>query len=177
VQTIQIIQYVQGAIDRVDGASGRLIGYKDHLDRLVDTIFLVQKQKELQTKPIEDQLKSIKALIDGYKSALDDIYLQTQKSKTKQYMHAMSAGDKEQKTIDTLMQGINRAMSNLTIQIQTTNVGLSGSLQEGFEVALPIVRRVDSNVQEVLNQNLAIATYIQGLRLDDDRTFCFVSFS
>lgn len=83
------------------------------------------------------------------------------KSALKQYMHAFANGGKDEKVLSNLLDRLGRAKADLNIRILTAHVGLSGTMRDGFVAALPVVQRIDRNVQRILGQRLSIATWLE----------------
>jgi predicted transcriptional regulator len=149
----------------VHGAADRLDGYKDQLDSLLSTLQLVQDEPELHTAPIEQQVQVIIGLSEELQRYVDDLAARLAKSKARQYTHALTSGERDEKALDGICTRLDQAKTDLNVRILTTNVGLSGSLRSGFTAALAIVQRVDRNVQRVLGERLPIATQLEGRNL------------
>jgi division protein CdvB (Snf7/Vps24/ESCRT-III family) len=167
-QAITIIQKIQDARAKVRGASDRLDGYQSQLDTLLDALRLVQDEPELQTRPIEKQVQKIIDLGKGLQRQLDTFAAQLTRSKTKQYTHAIFSGDKDERELENAMTRLDRAKADLNAMIVTTQVGLSGSMRAGFEVALAVVQRVDMNVRRVLGERLCMAAHLEERRMGEE---------
>ena len=153
---------IQEVRDRVRGASERIDTYNGQLQSLLGTLVLVQNERELQTPAIEEAVRIIIATEEELKSSLDALSRWCAKNKAKQYMHALTSGDRDEKTLDDILDRLDRAKADLNMRISTTHVGLSGTIRDGFSAALSIVRRVDENVQAVLGERLVIASRLDG---------------
>jgi hypothetical protein len=164
VQAIAIIQKIQDARAKVHGASDHLDSYQGQLDTLLSTLQLVQDEHELQTPPIEKQVRKIVGLGRVLQRQLDTIAAQLAWSKTKQYTHALISGDKDEKELDGAMSQLDRAKADLIALIVTTHVGLSEPMRAGCIVTLAVVQRVDENVQRVLSERLFLAEYLEEQR-------------
>ena len=167
-QTITIIQKIQGARANVHGASKRIDGYKGQLDNLLQSLRLVQDEPELRTLAIQEQIQVIAELGKELQDQLDVFAARLSKSKSRQYTHALTSGDRDEKCLDDLCTRLDRAKADLTARIVTAHVGLSGTMRNGFTAALAIVQRVDQNVQRVLGNRLAIAAQLEGRSLAED---------
>jgi DNA repair ATPase RecN len=161
VQAITIIQKIQDARAKVNGASDHLDSYQGQLDTLLSTLQLVQDERELQTPPIEKQVRKIVSLGRVLQRQLDTSAAWLARSKTKQYTHALISGDKEEKELEGAMSQLDRAKADLIALIVTTHVGLSGPMRAGCIVTLAVVQRVNENVQRVLNERLSLARYLE----------------
>lgn len=164
VQAITIIQKIQAARAKVHGASDYLDSYQGQLDTLLSTLQLVQDEHELQTPPIEKQVRKIVGLGRVLQRQLDAFAAQLARSKTKQYTHALISGDKDEKELEGAMSQLDRAKADLIALIVTTHVGLSGPMRAGCIVTLAVVQRVDRNVQRVLGERLSLAAYLEEQR-------------
>lgn len=167
-QAITIIQKIQDARAKVRGASDRLDGYQDQLDSLRSTLQLVQGEPELQTRPVGKQVQKIIGLGKELQRQIDAFAAQLTKSKAKQYKHAIFSGDRDERELESAMTKLDRAKADLNALIITTHVGLSGSMRAGFEVALSVVQRVDSNVQRVLGKRLCMAAHLEERRIREE---------
>ncbi|KAI8930693.1 hypothetical protein NX059_012303 [Plenodomus lindquistii] len=169
-QAITIVQKIQDARAKVHGASGRLDGYQGQLDNLLSTLRLVQEEPDLQTPAIEKQIQVVISLGKELQCQLDAFAARLTKSKAKQYSHAFISRDRDERDLEYAMTQLDRAKADLTVQIVTTHVGLSGSLHTGFTAALAVVQRVDRNVQRVLSERLSVAAYLEGRCTDEEGT-------
>ncbi|KAF1955559.1 hypothetical protein CC80DRAFT_493040 [Byssothecium circinans] len=161
-QAITIIQKIYDAREKVHGASNRLDGHEDQLENLLSTLRLVQDEAELQTPAIQEQIQVIVELGKELQGQLDAFAARLGQSKAKQYKHALTSGDRDEKRLEDLWTRLDRAKADLTARIVTAHVGLSGSMRAGFTAALAIVQRVDRNVQQVLAQRLSVAIQLEG---------------
>ena len=169
-QAIAVIHKIQDARAKVHGALGRLDGYQSQLDNLLSTLRLVQDEPELQTSPIEKQVKVIISIGQDLQGQLGTFAARMTRSKTKQYTHAFISGDRDEKSLENALTQLDRAKADLTAMIVTTHVGLSGSVRTGFTAALAVVQRVDRNMQRVLGGRLSVATYLEGQCTDGKGT-------
>ena len=122
----------------------------------------MQDETELQTRAIEKQVGVIIGIAQELKDFLDSLAAWQTKSKSRQYVHALASGERDEKTVDNILVHLDRAKADLNMRITTAHVGLSGTMRNGFAAALAIVQRVDQNVQKVLGERLAIATQLEG---------------
>jgi DNA repair ATPase RecN len=167
-QAITVIQKIQDARAKVHGASKRIDGYKGQLDNILQSLRLVQDEPELRTPAIQEQIQVIVELGKELQDQLDAFAARLSKSKAKQYTHAFTSGDRDEKCLDDLCTRLDRAKADLTARIVTAHVGLSGTMRNGFTAALAIIQRVDRNVQRVLGERLSIAAQLHGRSMDAD---------
>jgi hypothetical protein len=162
----------------VHGTSKRIDGYKGQLDNLLQLLRLVQDERELRTPAIQKQIQVIAELGKELQVQLDAFAACLSKIKAKQYTHALTRGDRDEKCVDDLCTRLDRAKAELTARIVTAHVGLSSTLRNNFTATSAIVQRVDSNVQIVLKERLSLAAPIAALvavqfherSLDEDGT-------
>ncbi|KAF2621735.1 hypothetical protein BU25DRAFT_415930 [Macroventuria anomochaeta] len=166
-QAITIVQKIQDARAKVHGASDRLDGYQGQLDNLLSTLRLIQDEPDLQTPAIKKQIQVVINLGKELQCQLDAFAARLAKGRAKQYTHALVNGDRDERGLEAVMTQLDRAKADLTAQIVTAHVGLSGSLRTGFTAALAVVQRVDRNVQRVLGERLSMAARFEGRHLDE----------
>jgi hypothetical protein len=154
----------------VHGASARVDGYQGQLDNLLSTLRLVKDEPNLQTPAIEEQVQRVISLGKELQRQLDAFAARVAKSKAKQYTLALLSGDRDERDLESVLTQLDRAKADLTAQIVTAHVGLSGSMRTGFTAALALVQRVDQNVQMVLGERLSIAAQLEGRRLVEGGT-------
>jgi len=154
------VQKIQDARDKVRGASERIDGYNEQLHNLLGTLRLIQDETQLQTQAIEEQVRVIVSIAQELKDFLDSLAAWQTKSKSRQYMHALASGERDENTVNNILGHLDRAKADLNMRITTAHVGLSGTMRDGFAAALAIVQSVDQNVQKVLGERLAIATQL-----------------
>jgi hypothetical protein len=152
----------------VHGASDRVDRYKGQLDNLLVTLRLVQGERELQIPAVEEQIQAVIDVGEELKDNLDVLAARLAKSKTKQYMHALASGERDEKDLGDILARLDGAKADLTTRILTAHVGLSITMRDGFAAALPIVERVDRNVQRVLGERLAIAAQLEARQSDQN---------
>ena len=91
-------------------------------------------------------------------------------------MHAFANGEKDEKTVSNILDRLDKAKADLNTRIITTHVGLSRTTREAFIATLPIIQRVDRNVQRVLGQRLAIATQLERIQSSQRCKVTFITF-
>lgn len=155
------MQQIQEIRAQVHGLSSRVDDYENRLQNLLETLRLIEAEKELQTPSIQAQIKEVIKAGDQLKDWLKKLAELQANSKARQYTHALVHGDKDDKALSEILDRLNMAKAELSTRIITAHVGLTRSMNEGFTAALSIVRRVDRNVQDVLGQHLAIATQLE----------------
>ncbi len=99
---IIIIQKVQEAGARVLGASDRVDRYRGQLDNLLATLHLVRNERELQIPAVEEQIQAVMNIGEELRVKLDVLAAWSAKSKTKQYMHVLASGDRDEKDLDKI---------------------------------------------------------------------------
>ena len=125
----------------------------------------MQDEHELQTPPIEKQVRKIINQEKELQRQLNAFAAQLARSKTRQYTHAITSGNKDERELESAFAQLDRAKADLNALIVTTHVGLSGSMSAGFTAALAVVQRVDRNVQRVLGERISMAAYLEERRL------------
>lgn len=72
-------------------------------------------------------------------------------------MHAITAGDEYEKQISRIVSRVDSSRSELTLYIGVAQVGLIGSLSDGFRVASLTLVEVNKKVSSCLETNLVLA--------------------
>jgi hypothetical protein len=176
-QAISLVKRIQEAREKVRGASERIDRYKDQLHNLLDTLILVQNERELQTPAIEEATQTIIGTSQELMDHLNVLALRNTKNKAIQYIHVLASGERDENILDDILDRLDRGRAELSVRITTTHVGLSGTIHDGFLAALSIVRRVDENVQRVLGERLVITTRLEGRELPPNGEFSCSSAS
>lgn len=94
--------------------------------------------------------------------------------KIRRMMHALSAGDGEDKQLQDILSRLDRAQGDLTMRITATHVGLTGNQNEGFQVAFAVLQETNARVQQVLGINLALAEQLQAMSLSQTSNHHFL---
>ncbi|KAH8690407.1 hypothetical protein GQ44DRAFT_221247 [Phaeosphaeriaceae sp. PMI808] len=158
-QGITLIQEIQQARETVHDYP-RII--KDHSKQLGDlrrTLVLVE-QEELQTSAVVEQAAVVHGLAQELESHLAQMAGWENKNSVRKYAHAMTSGKKDEKTLAGVLDRLDRTRNELVARILLAQVGLTGNLRDGFAAALPVVRRIDRNVQGILGSRMLIATHL-----------------
>lgn len=77
-------------------------------------------------------------------------------------IHAIAAGSEDEKRIASIFSRVENARSELTLRILVAQVGLIGSLNDGFRVASLTLAEVNDKVNSCLGTNLVLADMARG---------------
>lgn len=161
-QTIAVTKTVRDAIASIKLAESTIEEHKSWLSNLVDTLDLIQGEKELQTKAIEEQVAQTQRIVTEAESLINRLKHRQTKSHTRQFFHFISTGNSDAERLERILNLANSARLDLNTRILSTNVGLTGDVRDGTMAAWPVIQRVDRNVQRVLGERTAIARHLEG---------------
>jgi hypothetical protein len=160
-QAITLIQEIQQARETVSGYPKLIHDYSKQLNDLRRTLALVQQEKELQTSGVVEQVATVHSLAQELEAFLEQMTGWRSKNSARQYAHAIFSGKKDEKSLAGVLDRLDRAKNELVARILLAQVGLTGNLHDGFAATLPVVRRIDQNVQSILGSRLLIATQLE----------------
>ncbi|KAK2741688.1 hypothetical protein CKAH01_07029 [Colletotrichum kahawae] len=163
--TVTIIQQVRNARDKVKRVSKTLGDVSSVLEATSETLNLVQRESQLQTTEVGTQVEAIKEVVIELQVFFDSIQKEQQKSKIHNFGRAFKSGDAEDKALAEILNRLQNARSELHTRILVTNVGLSGSLQDGYRVGLQVLQDTNVKVRQVLGLNLALAERLHNREL------------
>jgi hypothetical protein len=152
-----VIQQVRSACDKVKGASKVLESVCGQLGSLERSLILVRGEEALQTAAVEQQVRSITVLAEELRSFLDALAAEQQKRSISQLIHALKSGDREDRQLADILDRLDRARDVLVLQISVAQVGVVGSLKDGFRVAFGVLMETNKKVNETLGINLVLA--------------------
>lgn len=162
---LSIVERIQEIRDRVRGASKAINDHVQQLNDLTITLRLVEQEKELQTLNVSQQLSSVHGTLKELKEGLILRFEKTRQSTAKRYFHAITSGTRDEKELSEIWARLDRARTELQTRILLAQVGLAGSMRDGFTVALPTLERIDRQVQSALGARLQIATQLDHTRI------------
>jgi hypothetical protein len=125
---------------------------------------LVEMEKELQTANVVDQTERVHSIAHELQSVLEEIGGFMERKRARQYFHAITSGKRDEKSISEILDRLDRAKTELRTRILLVHVGITGTLSAGFQDMLPLIQRVDRNVEGILGARLLVAS-----RLEDRR--------
>lgn len=161
-QTISLIKEIQQARETVRDYPKIIEDYSKQLDDLHRTLTLVEQEKELRTSSIIEQVATLHSLVQELEVFLGQLKGWRNKTSARQYIHALASGKKDETNLARILDRLDRAKNELVTRILLTQVGLTGTLYDGFTAAWPVIERIDQNVQNVIGSRLLIATQLEG---------------
>ncbi|KAK3301806.1 uncharacterized protein B0T15DRAFT_578059 [Chaetomium strumarium] len=159
--TISVIQQIRNARNRVKGASETIDSLSNQLDNLNRSLILVRDEKALQTAAVGQQVRAITEVAEELRSFLDALAAEQQKRSISQLIHSLKSGDKDDKQLAGILDRLDRGRNTLVLQISVAQVGVMGNLEEGFYVAVDILKDTNNKVNAVLGTNLVLAERLQ----------------
>jgi hypothetical protein len=159
---ITLMQQVQKARGSISGTSTTLENIAKQLNTIVSTLNLLKKQERLQTASVGQQLHAIIEAAEELRDFFDKIKAEQQKKAIRQFFHALRSGDKDDIELAGIFDRLDRARLELVLRICMAQVGLIGSLQDGFHVAFGVLEETNKNVKKVLGRDLDLAIRVKG---------------
>ena len=136
----------------------------EQLDALFNTLRLIEEDKGLQTARVIEQVAKVHKIAQELEDFLGEMAKRQTKSATRQYIHAMASGKRNENEIVGILDRLDRTKHELGIRIQVAQVGITGTLRDGFVAVLPTIQRTDLNVQRVLGARLSVAARLEERR-------------
>ncbi|KAM7208474.1 hypothetical protein V8F20_001155 [Naviculisporaceae sp. PSN 640] len=162
---LTLVQQIRSAWDRVNGNSKALQDVCEQLDSISTSLELVRDESRLHTAEVEAQVSSITAVMEELKTFFDGLRIEQEKSKLRQFGHAVKSGDKDDKKLAGINSRLSGARQELVLRISVVHVGLTGNLQDGFQVAQRVVMEINENVKRALGTQLRIAEMLEARSL------------
>jgi hypothetical protein len=131
------------------------------LSSLASYLDLVQKEEALQTAAVAESIQNILKIGKDLQQCLDAMKARLAQSSSRQLVHALKSGDKDEKALGDVLKRLDKARLELAMRIQLANVGITKSVRDGLIAAMPIVHRINHNVERVLDEGLRIARLLR----------------
>ena len=144
------------------------------LEGLVQSLTLVKSEPNLQTASVMVQVTAIIGVAEELRDVLETSRKRQEKSSGRQMMHALATGNEDEKQIASVARRLDSVRSELTLRIVVAQVGLIGSLSDGFRVAALTLADVNEKVNNCLGTNLILAEMTRGRVPDAGKPFTTV---
>ncbi|KAK4214483.1 hypothetical protein QBC37DRAFT_421245 [Rhypophila decipiens] len=164
---ITLVQQIRQARDRVNGSSRALQDVRTQLEMISTSLELVRDEPRLHTPAVEAQVSAITSIMEELKTFFDVLQAEQEKSKMRQFGHALRSGDKDDKKLSGILARLSGARQELIVRISVVHVGLTGNLIDGFQVAQRVVMEMNENVMRALGTPLCLAELLQARQLDN----------
>ncbi|KAM7217725.1 hypothetical protein V8F06_006859 [Rhypophila decipiens] len=164
---ITLVQQIRQARDRVNGSSKTLDDVCTQLDTISTSLELVQDEPRLHAPAVEAQVSAITTIMAELKTFFDGLRIEQEKSKLRKFGHAVRSGDKDDKKLSGILARLSGARQELIVRISVVHVGLTGNLDDGFQVAQRVVMEINENVKRGLGIQLRLAELLQARQLDN----------
>jgi hypothetical protein len=138
---------------------------EDHtrqLNDLLSTLRLIEEEKELQTAGVVEQLAKVLEISQELQGFLGKMATWQTTSAARQYVHAIGSAKRDEKEMVGILDRLDRAKNELGTRILLAQVGLTGTIRDGFAAVLPMIQRTDWSVKRVLGARLSIAAQLEG---------------
>ncbi|KAG8162431.1 hypothetical protein KVR01_008196 [Diaporthe batatas] len=167
---ISLVRTIQTARKQVKDLPKVLSDTSAQLEGLVQSLILVKSEPNLQTASVMLQVTAIIDVAEELRDVLKTLRERQEKSSGRQMMHAITAGNEDEKKIAGIVSRVDSARSELTLRIMVAQVGLIGSLSDGFRVASLTLAEVNAKVNSCLGRDLVLANMTRGRAPDADGT-------
>lgn len=159
---ISLVRAIQSARRQVKELPKTLSDTATQLEGLVQSLSLVKSEPTLQTASVMLQVEAIVDVSEELRDLLETLRKRQEKSSGRQMMHAITSGDKDEKQITSIVGRVDSARAELTLRIVVAQVGLIGTLNDGFRVASLTLAEVNDKVSNCLGTNLVLADMTRG---------------
>lgn len=145
----------------MNGSTEALQDVCRQLGSISTTLELVRGEPRLHTPEVEAEVSTITTIMGELKRFFDGLRVEQEKSKLRQFGHAIRSGDKDDKKLTDIVGQLSGARQELVLRISVVHVGLTGNLQDGFQVAQRVVMEINENVKRALGTQLRIAELLE----------------
>ena len=145
------MQQVAQARKTVHGYSKLLSDHAGHLVNTRDTIQLVNKEKQLQTASVTEQVQKIHSISQELLNFLQKLGSWAKGHAFKQYLRVMVSGQTQEKELVDILDRLDRARSELVVRILLIQTGAIDDLSDGLAATRPIMKRMESNILQIVS--------------------------
>lgn len=110
---------------------------------------------------VEAQVAAITKIIEELQTFFDRLRRDQEKHKIRQFAHALNSGDRDDKELAGILTRLSGERQELIMGISVVHVGITGNLQDGFQVAQKVVMEINETVKNALGIQLLIAQRLQ----------------
>jgi hypothetical protein len=160
-----VVQQAHKARESVKGVSKTLENVSTQLDALSGSLQFLKKEPRLQTASIEKQVDVIINIATEMKLFFDMLEAKQKKSGIRQFAHALKSGDKDDEDLSGIVTRLSSAREELILRVSVVNVGLTGNVNDGFQVAQHVVMEINENVKRMLGTQLVLAERLKDRQL------------
>ncbi len=111
---------------------------------------LVNKEKQLQTASVTEQVQKIHVISQELLNFLKKVGLWARGHAFKQYVRVMISGPAQEKELADILDRLDRARSELMVRIMLVQTGAIDDLSDGLAAARPIMKRMDTNILQIV---------------------------
>jgi len=129
---------------------------------LLNTLRLIEEEKELQTGGVVEQLAKVLEISQELQGFLGKVAIWQTTGATRQHVHAIGSAKRDEKKMVGILDRLDRVKNELGTRILLAQVGLTGTLRDGLTAVLSTIQRTDRNVKRVLDARLTIAAQLEG---------------
>lgn len=122
---------------------------------------MVEEQEQLQTANVLHQVAEIRDISEELEEHLDKQIAKQKQSTSRQFVHALGRGFEDEETTEKILNRLQRAKADMSLQMQLAHIGISGDMQKGSLATLPLVRQVDAMLQLALGERLQVTSLLE----------------
>lgn len=159
---IFLVRKIQNAHRQVKELQKTLSDSSTQLQGLVQSLNLVKSEPALRTASVMVQVDAIIDVAEELRVLLERLRKRQGKSPGRQMMHTITSGDEDEKHITSIVSRVDSARAELTLRIVVAQVGLIGTLNDGFRVASVTLAEVNEKANSCLGTNLVLADMTRG---------------
>lgn len=162
-QAFTVVEKITKAQSRLKGAGEALQRQSAQLELLKKTVQLVVDDESLQTANVATAVGQLAELVDKLQVIQDEAQAREGKSSARRFGHELFKGDTDADNLSSVLTSLSAAKTDLSLQIQMVNVGLTQDGNDNLAVLMPLVKETNAAVEEVLGigRGLKIATQLQ----------------
>lgn len=162
---LQVIQEVQKAQGSVRGTSKTLTTVAYQLNSTSKSLVLIRDEPNLHTPSVEQQLTMIVGIAEELKAFFNRLHAIQSRRTMRRFAHAVNSGDSDERSLTRILTQLDGARNELILRISVAQVGLMGSLKEGFRVNNNILMDTNRKCKMILGRELALANQVKGRRV------------
>lgn len=135
------------------------------LDSTSKSLVLVQNEASLQTPSVEQQLTAIFTVAEELRAFFYRLQAFQRQRAVRRFAHAIKSGGGDDSNLASILMRLDRARNELILRISVAQVGLMGSLNEGFRVSNDVLMDTNRKCKMILGRDLALANHLKGRRV------------
>ncbi|RAL64619.1 hypothetical protein DID88_001652 [Monilinia fructigena] len=143
--------------------------YVFEIQRILAILELVENEADLRTAAVLSEIENIRKIAEKLVGSLERM-MPGEKGQIRRFAHQFAHGSREQEALVDLMDRLNRAKSNLALNLHVAHVGITRVVGDNFTINIDILNRIDKLLRNVFGEDggLKIANLVKDRPLEDD---------